>query len=223
MTDVTRFVTPVALIDVIKMIAPEFERSTGYRLELSIMLNPEVPTYILDGAPWSLAASNPWHLEEIEIGKRGPILPLGRSPLAFGALGQGRKAATDEAEISKLLHRSKRIGVTGAGTSGETFARLLDRLDLTEEMRNRVIPLQGGEPMRKLLAGELDLAALPLTNVAPIPGVRAAAICPWDMEVHIDLALCLHPEACTGSHAFVAWLVSTARDATLSALGLLRA
>ncbi|MEM6384441.1 MAG: substrate-binding domain-containing protein [Pseudomonadota bacterium] len=221
---VIRFVTPVALLDVITSIGSEFERSTGYRLDLSIMLNPEVPGFIRSGAPWSIAASNPWHLEEIAHDARGPIRTIGRSPLAFGARGEGEGGAAvgDEAGISEVLRRSKRIGVTGAGTSGGTFARLLDRLKLTDDMRDKVIPMKGGEPMRQLIAGGVDLAVLPLTNIAPIQGVHSVVICPWELEVHVDLALCCHPKACAGASLLASWLMSNERNTQLQALGLMR-
>ncbi|MEM9270639.1 MAG: substrate-binding domain-containing protein, partial [Pseudomonadota bacterium] len=218
MSSKIKCVTPVALLDVIETIGPGFEQETGHRLELSIMLNPEVPAFIQSGADWSLAASNPWHLEEIPAKARGPIQALGRSPLAFGALGDGGAPVGDDAGISDVLRRSTRIGVTGTGTSGKTFARLLERLALTDEVQDRIIPLKGGEPMRQLLAGHVDLAVLPLTNIAPIRGVRPIAVCPWDLDVHIDLALCCHPEASAEAHMFADWLLSNDRDETLEAL-----
>lgn len=219
-----RFVTPVALLDVINSIGSEFERSTGFRLDLSIMLNPEVPSFIRSGGHWSIAASNPWHLEEIGDDIRGPIKTIGRTPLAFGARGEGEDghAACEEAGISEVLRRSKRIGVTGAGTSGGTFARLLDHLKLADEIRDRVIPMKGGEPMRQLIAGGVDLAALPLTNIAPIKGVHSVAICPWELDVHVDLALCCHTKACAAASQLADWLISSERNTQLKALGLMR-
>ena len=218
MKSTIRFITPVALLDVIARIAPEFERSTGHQLELLTMLNPEVPSFIRDGSLWSLAASNPWHLEEVEAHARGPVLSLGHSPLAFGSVGQVETAINDEAGITEVLRRAGRIGVTGAGTSGGTFGKLLDTLDLADEMRDCVIPLEGGEPMSQLIAGEIDLAVLPLTNIAPVKGVRPVVICPWEMEVHIDLALCLHRKTCSGAQANADRLKSTERKRTLEAL-----
>ena len=187
------------------------------------MLNPEVPAFIDSGARWSLAASNPWHLEEIASGTRGPVRSLGRSPLAFAVRGEEGAIVTNEAEIGDVLGRAQRIGVTGAGTSGGTFARLLDRLGLTGDITGKVIPLAGGEPMRHLIDGQIDLAVLPLSNIAPISGVRPIVICPWEAEVHIDLALCLHPNASHGTEAFADWLMAPERDATLATLGLMRA
>lgn len=222
MTWTIDFVTPVALLDVIERTGPAFECATGHRLELSVMLNPEVPAFLESGAAWSVAASNPWHLEEVEPEARGPVRALGRSPLAFGVRGEGGAVVREETGIADALRRAKRIGVTGDGTSGGTFARLLDRLQLTEETQNRVVPLKGGEPMRELLAGAVDLAVLPLTNIAPISGVRPVAVCPWDLEVHVDMALCCHPRANAGALAFADWLMSRERDAEFEALGLTR-
>ena len=217
-----RFVVPVALLEVMERILPDFEQVSGDRFDLSIMLNPEVPGFIAGGAPWSVAASNPWHLSEIDATARGPVRPLGRSPLAICALGKSGPVARDADGISQVLRGGRRIGVTGAGTSGHTFKRLLGDLGFDSAFDDQVIPLDGGEPMKRLLGGDLDLAVLPLTNIAPVPGVHPVAICPWHMEVHVDFALCLHPNADAGTTAFADWLLSPERDATLAALGLER-
>ncbi|MEM9732010.1 MAG: substrate-binding domain-containing protein [Pseudomonadota bacterium] len=222
MTTPIQFITPVALLDVVERLGPAFERETGYTLDLAVMLNPQVPSFIKGGASWSLAASNPEHLEELDTAVRGPVVSIGRSPLAFGALGHGVHPAHDDAAISAVLRSGNRIGYTGAGTSGGTFKRLIDHLGLTQDLQDKLIPLAGGEPMRQLLAGTVDLAALPLTNIAPIEGVQPLAFCPWSMDVHIDLAMCLHPNACAGAHAFAAWLMSAERDDALAQLGLMR-
>ena len=226
MTDETiRLVLPVALRDVFDAVAPAFEAETGHRFETAVMLNPEVPGHVASGARWSVAASNPRHVREIVEagGCEGWVRDLGLSPLVLAVTEEGGGAAAKSPEgIATVLGNARSIAITGRGTSGAQFGRLLDVLGMREALRPKIRPMPGGGPMAALLAGEVDVAALPLTNVAPIPGVRAAALCPLDMDVHVDLALCVHEEAGAGARLFADRLTGPGMDDRLRALGLWR-
>lgn len=76
--------------------------------------------------------------------------------------------------------------------------------------------------MSALLAGEVEMAALPLTNVAPIAGVRSAALCPEDLNVHVDLAFCFHENVNKAAHMFAQWLLEPSLQDTLQRLGLFK-
>lgn len=226
MTDeIIRIVLPVALRDVFDAVAPAFEAETGHRFETTVMLNPEVPGHIASGARWSVAASNPHHVREVVEagGCEGGVRDLGLSPLALAVTEEvGGAPARSHEGIAMVLGDARSIAITGRGTSGAQFDRLMDVLDLREALEPKVRPMPGGGPMAALLAGEVDVATLPLTNVAPIPGVRAAALCPLDMDVHVDLALCIHAEAGAGTRLFADRLTGPGMDDALHALGLWR-
>ena len=215
------FVVPVAFKDVFDAIAPSFERETGHRFETSVMLNPEVPGHIARGCRWSIAASNATHIQAIiDAGDTDATLyHLGYSPLSFGVRGtENTTPITSPEGIARFLRGASRIAVTGAGTSGYQFAQLLDKLEIGEDLASKVLALPGGGPMASLVQGTTEVAALPLTNIATIAGIRAAAICPYAFDVHIDLAFCLHQNANIASKAFAAWLM----DADLQSYGLFR-
>ena len=98
----------------------------------------------------------------------------------------------------------------------------VDRLGLSSTLAPKLPGLAGGQPMRALLAGDDERAALPLTNRAPVPGGRAAAICPDSLGVHVDLSSCLHRDAPDAALSLAEWLGEAARDATLEQLGATR-
>lgn len=241
--EVIRFVLPVALADVFDAVAPAFEASAfegsgfegsgfegggfgrdGLRFETAVMLNPDVPAHIARGARWSLAASNPCHLRTIAQagGCDGGPRDLGLSPLALAVRGKGDAPREDLDAVAAVLRHARRVAVTRGGTSGARFARLVKHLGMDEALRSKIRPMPGGGPMAALLAGTVDVAALPLTNVAPVPGVRAAALCPLDLDLHVDLALCVHADAGPGARRFADRLVDADMDRTLAALGLWR-
>lgn len=222
-SDVIRLVLPVALRDVFDALAPSFTAATGDRFEVATMLNPEVPDYVATGGDWGLAVSNPRYIERIvRAGGCEPPRPLGRAPLALGVLdgGGGEAPATTPDAIAAILRSARSVAVTERGTSGACFARLIDALGVRRAVEPALRPVRGGEPMAMLLAGRVAVAALPLTNIAPVPGVRVAAVCPDDLDVHVDLAFCVRTGANEATKRFARWLDDPANDAAMDRLGL---
>ena len=221
--DRIEFVVPVALKEVMERLVPDFERATGHRFETAVMLNPEVPGYVAAGAEWDVAITNPRHVDEIleaGFGARGSHRPFGRSPLAFGVRGViGSAPCRSADDIRAMLLEAPSIAVTGTGTSGKTFARLARALGIEDALRSKLRLVAGGEPMAALLAGDVAVAALPLTNIAPVPDVSVAGTCPPELDVHVDLSLCLSRDASGAAREFADWLVDPARDAELGRLG----
>lgn len=221
-----RVLLPVALADVLEVIAPSFEMRTGCRLDVEIMLNPEIPRRIARGGAWAVAISNPVYIAEtVSTGAcDAAIRDLGRAPLALAAPGDSRDVSSRSSQaVAAALRNAERIAITNGGTSGAQFERLSDALGIGNSVRPKTVRLPGGGPMAALLAGDVDLAALPLTNIAPVPDVRAVAICGAELDVHIDMALCLHRDADAAARSFADWLVDPGLDGTLRRLGLLRA
>lgn len=220
------FIVPIALREVMAVLGPRFEVETGHRLRITHMLNPEVPGHVAGGAQWEVAITNPVYVAEIIAMGQSPEAShraLGRAPLSFAARGEtGRAPATEPGEIAAMLRGAGRIGVTDQGTSGAQFRALAAQLGLAAEIGAKLVGLEGGGPMRALKAGEVDLAVLPLTNIAPVAGVEAVAICPEALEVHVDLSLCLSHGASPGAEALAAWLTDPAQDVALAALGARR-
>ncbi|MEM1289042.1 MAG: substrate-binding domain-containing protein [Pseudomonadota bacterium] len=225
----TRFIralVPIALKDVFDQLVPSFEAETGYRVDQVHALNPEMPKLIESGIAWDIVLSNPPYIERIVAAgsaKRMSHKAFARTPLAFGALGPSAKpVATTVSDISQLLLASKTVAITEHGTSGGTFATLGEKLGISSQLKSRVVPLEGGGPMRTLLAGDVELAALPLTNIAPVDGVSVVGICPIGWDVHIDLSVCLNNDAEKAASVLADWLLSSERDQALAKLGAKR-
>ncbi|MEM8980979.1 MAG: substrate-binding domain-containing protein [Pseudomonadota bacterium] len=225
-SDVIQFVMPVALKDIFDVIAPEVSTRWADQFDVALMLNPEVPGYIAGGAAWSVAASNPVYiLQVLDLAEcAAGLINLGYSPLAFGVRGEDApKPLRALSEIESLLHSAERIAFTGQGTSGVQFHQLMEQLQEPAALAEKLVPLPGGAPMAQLLSGEVDVAVLPLSNIAPVPGVYAKAVCPHGLNVHIDLAFCLNKAANAATHRFADWLIDARDRGRLDPLGLWQA
>ncbi len=223
-------IVPIALKEVMEHLLPVYSRAAGQSLHVVHMLNPEVPRHVASGALWDIAFTNPSHVREMIDAGSGfnqGVQLFARTPLAFARRGSGTSLSPCTcARVAAVLQGATTIAVTGKGTSGEMFRRLTRKLSdewgLSAEVEPKLRAMPGGGPMAALLAGEVDVAALPLTNIVPVAGVHAAAICPFDLEVHIDSALCLQASSSDQAQALVDWLLHEDRDATLESLGARR-
>ncbi len=220
-------IVPIALQETIEALAHAIEEALGLHVKATHMLNPEVPSTIRQHPTWDIAFSNPWHLKAIldhPAVDTASHRAFGRSPLAFAVRGRshsrrGMKASGHD-DIRKALDGADRIAITDGGTSGDRFQSLLRTLGASNAIQKKIVRLGGGEPMRALLRGDVDLAALPLSNVAPIAGVYPKLILPPALNVHIDLSLCLSRRASADAIDLADWLTDEARKDQLRQLGI---
>ena len=222
-------IVPIALKETIEALAPAIEEALGLHVKATHMLNPEVPSTIRQHPSWDIAFSNPWHLKEIidhPTVDAASHRPFGRSPLAFAVRGHGGSQSRQGMKTSGLddirtaLDDADRIAITDGGTSGDRFQSLIRTLGVSDAIREKIVRLGGGEPMRALLRGDVDLAALPLSNIAPIAGVYTKVILPPALNAHIDLSLCLSRRAGANATDLASWLTDDARADQLQQLGV---
>ncbi|WP_420863209.1 substrate-binding domain-containing protein [Algirhabdus cladophorae] len=223
-TQTINIVLPVALKEVFDEIVPSFIAQTGHRFAVALMLNPEVPGYVKTGADWSIALSNPSYIQTIVDDNRcnkDGLQVLGHSPLCLAMRGDSTTAPSqDPAAIAAFLAQADSIAITDSGTSGAQFSKLAAQLDIAQKIQGKLRWMPGGGPMAALQSGDVQVAALPLTNVAPVHGVHAKFICPLQMDVHIDLALCVATQANAATLDFAAWLQQPSLQKRLHSLGL---
>jgi len=223
-SEIIDIVLPVALQEVFEDIAPIFTTKTGHRFNVALMLNPQVPDHVAGGAQWSIALSNPVYIQKIVNWggcDAGGVAGLGHSPLCFAVRGaSGVPLGQSPSEIAAFLCAADSIAITETGTSGAQFGKLAADLGVTDQMQEKLRLLPGGGPMRALQSGDVEVAALPLTNVAAVQGVFAKCICPPQMEVHIDLAFCISAQANAAAHEFAQWICHANQRGRLQALGL---
>ncbi|MEM7721267.1 MAG: substrate-binding domain-containing protein [Pseudomonadota bacterium] len=223
--DAIRLVLPVALKEVFDSIAPTFTDVTGHRFHVELMLNPEVPAHIASGAAWSIALSNPQYIQAVvdAFPCDGGVQSLGYAPLCLAVNTRPNTSPLQHPrEIASVLVGAETIALTTGGTSSAQFARLAESLGITKEMDPKLRWLPGGGPAAALRKGDVDIAVLPLTNVASVPGLYARAICPLDMDVQVDLAFCVSARATVATRQFAEWLIAPELDDRMWDLGVRR-
>lgn len=221
-----RIIYPVAVRALMKVLAPRLEAASGTPLDLAIDLNPAIAQRITAGEPFDIGLTNPHFVPALitEGHVEGSShRPFGRIPLAIGRReGSIVPVVTSVRDIISLINDANSIGYTAAGSSGETYLRVMERLGLAETTASTSRPMGAGEPMAAVAAGDVQFGVVPLTTVLSAAGVVPAAIFPEDLESHIDISVFLNHSPHERAAAILSFLTSTDIDADLAAAGMSR-
>jgi molybdate transport system substrate-binding protein len=216
---------PVAVKAVVPVIAAAFREATGQTVEAEIVLNPEVPRRITQGAAFDVAITNPWYVPDLVASgyaDGSSVCAFGRVPLALAVAGAHGECVSDPGAIAALLLAAGSIAYTGPGTSGRIFREMADRLGVLDRIEGLLNPMDAGQPIRAVAGGACALAAAPLTVVRATPGVRAAAICPAEMGTDIEMSVFLGTGRSEGAERLLSVLTDPAMDPALAEAGVMR-
>jgi molybdate transport system substrate-binding protein len=109
------------------------------------------------------------------------------------------------------------------GQGGTHFAGVIERLGLTEALRSRtrLFP-EGLQALERVAAGEVAIAAAPISEILPLPGLALAGPLPAALQGRLSYAAALlaKSRAPDESRAFLAFLATPAARAVLARGGL---
>jgi molybdate transport system substrate-binding protein len=159
---------------------------------------------------------------------------VGGTRLGVGAVGVGiavraggpkPDVSTPEALKAALL-AAPSIGYADparGGQGGTHFAKVIEQLGLTETLRpkTRLFP-EGFEALQKVAAGDVGLAASPISEILPITGLSLAGPLPPSLQARLAYAAALLTKARTpeAARAFLATLATPGAREILTRGGL---
>lgn len=221
-----RIFVPVAIRALFGRISPYLTAAAKRDLQPVIDLNPLVAKRIMAGELYDIGLTNPpYVLELIASGLADELShrPFGRVPLALGRrAGINEPAITCADDLISLLHKAESICYTGEGTSGKTYLDAMASLGLSEKVAPKSHPMAAGAPAASVVAGETELAALPLTTILSNPGLTTAAIFPAAVGAHIDMSVFTSLSPRSGTAAVLDALTASELDSELAAVGVVR-
>jgi molybdate transport system substrate-binding protein len=187
--EVRAFVT-IALQSVFEEIAPEFERSTGHKLNVTFGLSSALVKRIQDGeAADCLVATQ---------GVIDGLVNSGKVPTGFGqalaksSVGVAVRKGEPKPDLSsvdaflKALVAARAISYSdpsAGGASGVHFSKMLDKHGLSEAMKSKTrFPPAGGLAGRLLVSGEADIAVQQVSELVSVSGVELVGLLPGELQ-----------------------------------------
>ena len=173
-----------------KELAPQFERTTGHKLAMRFGSGAEGKRLIESGEAFDVAILNPVLIEEltnqskIAAGTRTEIFRNGT-----GVVGRAGAAKPDIATVEafrRALLDAKSIAYSPGRASGIHVAKVLDRLQLAEQMKPRTKPQPAPERVAQAVAeGEAELGFAAMNLLIGVRGTEVLGPFPAELQDYI--------------------------------------
>ncbi len=202
-----------------------FERETGHKIAVTYGIAAVLKTRFLEGAPADVLVLTSPIVED--LAKQGKVVPGSKVDVARSGVGVGVKAGAPKPDIStpdalkNTVLAAKSVGFAKEGASGVVFARALERLGITEQVRAKYKDT-GAKTGEALVAGEIDLGAAQIPELMAVPGVGVVGPLPAELQTVTIFSVGLATEAKEGdaAKALVQFLAGPAAAPVYKAKGL---
>lgn len=125
---------------------------------------------------------------------QGVIEPASVRVLAASSIGVAIVPGAPVPDLSGVdqlvasLLSARAVAYSRTGASGQSFARLIDRLGIADEVNARAVVIEKGFVAETLIDGRADLAIQQLSELATVAGVEIAGPLPEGAQDRIVLA-----------------------------------
>jgi len=174
--------TSRAIATVLDNIGPEFERTTGHKLNVISGFSPNFVKQINAGEPFDVVVSPPRTIDGLI--KEGKVIADTRTNLVRSGLGVEVRAGAPKPDITSIeafkraLLNAKSIGYLPTGE----VQQLVDRLGISEAIKSKVT-IPDSDIVSELVAkGELELGVVVITQILTTPGVELVGPLPAEIQ-----------------------------------------
>jgi molybdate transport system substrate-binding protein len=178
-----------AIATVLEKVGPEFERTTGHRLNVTTDIAIRMVRRIQAGEPFDVLVAAPGQIDGLI--KEGKIIPETRTNLTRSGIGVQVRAGTPKPDISSVesfkraLLNAKSIAYLKEGQSGVYLAGMLERLEIDEAIKSKVTRPETDIVSELVARGEIELGMVVITQIMTTPGVELVGPLPPEIQSYI--------------------------------------
>jgi molybdate transport system substrate-binding protein len=171
-------------------VGPEYEKATGHKLVISYGLAAVLGRQIEAGESFDLAILAPPQIDGLI--KQNKIAANSRVVLAKSGMGVMVRAGAPKPDVStvdafkKTLLGAKSIAFPPQGQSGIYLVGLIERLGLTEALKDKLKPIANGPLTGETVAkGEAEIGITPIGELLAVKGVSLVGPLPPPVQNYI--------------------------------------
>jgi len=223
-----KVLSTVALTPALDELKPKFE-SAGNRLTIVYNTIAELKKRIDGGETADVIILSRPILDDLATqGKvtQGSVVSIGASDVAVGVRAGATPPDISTAEkLKAALLATKSISYADpskGGASGIYFAKVLDRLGITEQMKAKTTLVPNAQAGELVAKGEVEMGVAQASEIAAVPGTQVVGPLPGDLNSRIVFAVGIgstskSPEA---AKALIDLLASPAGAAVMKSKGM---
>jgi molybdate transport system substrate-binding protein len=181
--------TARALATVLAEVGPQFERTTGHRLTITVGLPPEFVKRARAGEPFDVMITGATQLDALI--ESGVINPATRTDIARSGIGVEVRAGAPRPDISSVeafkraLLEARSIAYLKDVGSGVYIADLLERLGIADAVRSKVTRPDSDIVSELVARGEIEIGMVVITQILTTPGVELVGPLPQDIQSYV--------------------------------------
>jgi molybdate transport system substrate-binding protein len=199
--DEVSLIAPGGIRDPIQKMIPDFERKTGHKVNATFGSGLGTKAQVMKGEVFDVPIVQP---PLAEVTATGHVINASETPLATVAVAVAVRKGMPKPDIStpeavkKMLLAAKTVsypdGARGAA-AGVSFDATLRQLGIVEEMKPKIVRVQGGAAaMAAIAKGEVELGLTFLSEIHD-PGVEVVGVLPREISTPTGLVGFIHSKA----------------------------
>jgi len=173
-------------------VAAAFERATGHKVIVSFEAGPSLMQKVDAGAPADLVMHYPSAIDDLI--KQGKVMGS-RVDFARAGVGVAVKAGAPKPDIStaeafkRAMLGAKSIAYARTGASGIIAAKVMERLGIAEQLKDKT-KLVDGVPVAEVVAkGEAEIGMQQINVILPVAGADYVGPLPAELQGYVDFAV----------------------------------
>ena len=213
-------------------LAPEFERSTGYKLTFSFGPSARIAKMVADGEANDVAIVTDQALADLT--RLGKLVPgtgadVARSAMALAVQkGANRPDISSAEKFKAALLAAKSLGMSnpvGGGQSGANLLKIFDKLGITAAMKAKSVYGPGGPAGligHFLVRKEVEIGIQQLPELMAVPGIDIVGPLPPDLQsvTVVSAGLSATARNADGARALIRFLATPKAAAVMKAKGM---
>jgi molybdate transport system substrate-binding protein len=217
--------TARAIATVLAEVGAQFERATGYRLDVSSDLSSGFARRLAAGEPVDIVISASSSIDEWIA--QGKIIAETRTDLARSGIGVEVREGAAKPDVSSVetfkraLLAAKSIAYLRVG-SGIHVDNVIERLGISEAVRAKVTRPESDIVSELVARGEVELGIVVITQILTTPGVAFVGPLPAELQSHLTFTagVSVHSSAPEAAKQLIKFLSGTAAKSVMRRQGM---
>jgi molybdate transport system substrate-binding protein len=182
-----KVLTSVALSSALNQMVPNFEQTTGNKLDIGYSLIADIRKRVLDGETADVIILSRPVMDELDKQQKfasGSITNVAGTPVAVAIRAGAPKPDIGNVDaLKRTLLAAKSIVYSDpakGGASGVYFAHVVDRLGIADQLKSKTILVPGAQAPEIVAKGEAEIGVAQGSEIVPVAGAEVLGPLPGE-------------------------------------------